>query len=263
MGHGMLTHTVVGHVPFAHAGGVRTPAAVFDRIFTVFLGLGTLVGIVVVSYTLYNAYAYRDTGADSSDTAADSSGKYERPEMGELPTGGGGGRKLFLSFGISAFIVLGLIVWTYSTLLYIESGPDSQQVQENALEIDVEGFQFGWSFTYPNGQTNSTLRVPRNEMILLNVTSRDVFHNFGSPELRFKTDAIPGQHTQTWFVGRQVGSYEAQCYELCGTGHSYMNTTVEVMARDDFTQWYDGTWAGSNSVRAANDTSPARVTGGA
>lgn len=257
----MLIHTVIRHLPIAHAGGVRTPAAVFDRIFTVFLGLGTLVGIVVVVYTLYNAYAYRDTGADAAGD--DGGGKYERPEMGELPTGGGGGKKLFLSFGISAVIVLLLIGWTYSTLLYIETGPDSQQVQENALEIDVEGYQFGWSFTYPNGQTNSTLRVPRNEMIMLNVTSRDVFHNIGSPELRFKTDAIPGQQTRTWFVGRQVGSYEANCYELCGTGHSYMNTTIEVMPRDEFDQWYGSRWAGSNGTGAANDTSAARVSGGA
>jgi cytochrome c oxidase subunit 2 len=246
----MIAHTVIRHVPLAHAGGVRTPAAVFDRIFTVFLGLGTLVGIVVVAYTLYNAYAYRDTGAGRS--AADSGEEtYDRPEMGELPTGGGG-RKLFLSFGISAVVVLSLIVWTYSTLLYIETGPDNQVVQENAIEVDVEGFQFGWAFTYPSGQTTSTtLRVPRNEMITLNVTSRDVFHNFGSPELRFKTDAIPGQHTQTWFVGRQVGSYEANCYELCGTGHSYMNATVEVMPRDEFYEWYNGTGTNQTNSGAA------------
>jgi cytochrome c oxidase subunit 2 len=230
----MLRHTVTNVFPVAHAGGVRTPAAVFNEIFTVFLGLGTLVGIVVVGYTLYNAYAYRDTGEASKADA-------DRPELGELPTGGGGGKKLFLSFGISAIIVLSLIVWTYSTLLYIETGPDSQQVQENGLEVDVEGYQFGWQFEYPNGQTTSgTLRVPQNEMVMLNVTSRDVFHNFGSPELRFKTDAVPGQSTQTWFVARETGSYEAKCYELCGTGHSYMNATVQVMPRDEFQQWYNG-----------------------
>lgn len=59
---GIVTHGTIRGIPFAHAGGVGTPAAVFERIFTVFLGLGTLVGIVVVAYTLYNAYAYRDTG---------------------------------------------------------------------------------------------------------------------------------------------------------------------------------------------------------
>lgn len=245
----MLIHTVLRFTPVAHAGGVRTPAAVFNRIFIVFLGLGTLVGVVVVAYTLYNAYAYRDTGKETKTDM-------ERPEMGELPTGGGGGKKLFLSFGISAIIVLSLIVWTYSTLLYIETGPDSQEVQENALEIQVEGYQFGWQFEYPNGKTNtSTLRVPQNEMIRLTVTSRDVFHNFGSPELRFKTDAVPGQETTTWFVGREAGTYDASCYELCGSGHSYMNATIEVMPRDQYQEW-------NQSTNPSGDASDARIAGG-
>ncbi|WP_226022267.1 cytochrome c oxidase subunit II [Halomicrobium salinisoli] len=217
-----------------HAGDVRTPEAVFERIFTVFLVLGALVGVVVVAYTVYNAYAYRD-GSGNGDGAG-----VDRPEPGELPTGGGGGKKLFLSFGISAIIVLSLIGWTYTTLLYIEQGPDDRQAQENAIEVDVEGFQFGWRFTYPNGQTNSTLTVPVNRMVVLNVTSTDVFHNFGAPELRVKTDAVPGQHTRTWFVARETGTYRAQCYELCGTGHSYMNADIRVVQQDRFRTWYDG-----------------------
>jgi cytochrome c oxidase subunit 2 len=219
----------------AHAGDIRTPASVFDNIFTVFLGLGTLVGIVVVAYTAYNAYAYRE-GSGKGEKA-----DVQRPEMGELPRGGGGGRKLFLSFGISAVIVLSLIAWTYMTLLYIETGPDDQVAQENAITVDVEGFQFGWEFQYPNGETASTLRVPVDRMIRLNVTSRDVFHNLGSPELRMKTDAIPGQTTTTWFVAQETGEYEAQCYELCGPGHSYMNATIDVMRQDDYQSWYANT----------------------
>ncbi len=217
-----------------HAGDVRTPEAVFERIFTVFLVLGALVGVAVIAYTVYNAYAYRDGSGNGDGVDVD------RPEPGELPTGGGGGKKLFLSFGISAIIVLSLIGWTYTTLLYIEQGPDDREARENALEIDVEGFQFGWQFTYPNGQTNSTLTVPVNRMVTLNVTSTDVFHNFGAPELRVKTDAVPGQHTRTWFVARETGTYRAQCYELCGTGHSYMNADIRVVEEDRFRAWYNG-----------------------
>ena len=251
MGLGMFIHTVVRTIPLAHAGGIRTPAAVFERIFTVFLGLGTLVGIVVVAYTLYNAYVYRDTGEERT-------AKRDRPEMGELPSGGGGGKKLFLSFGISAFIVLGLIIWTYSTLLYIENGPDDPEIQENAIEVDVEGYQFGWQFEYPDGETTTqTLVVPEDEMILLNVTSRDVFHNLGSPELRFKTDAVPGQYTRTWFVGQETGTYEANCYELCGSGHSYMNATIEVVPRDQYQHWGNET-----SAAAVDGNATAAVAGG-
>ncbi|MFB6309220.1 MAG: cytochrome c oxidase subunit II [Haloarculaceae archaeon] len=213
-----------------HAGDVRAPADVFGDIYTVFLWLGTLVGVVVITYTLYNAYKYRASKETEKEYDV------ERPQQGEIPTGGGGGRKLFVSFGISAIIVLSLIIWTYSALLHVETQP---QQAENALEIDVIGHQFSWEFVYPNGESRTgTLRVPQNRTVILNVTSADVFHNFGIPEFRTKTDAIPGQTTTTWFVGKETGTYAAHCYELCGSGHSYMDAEVVVMPRDEWQQWY-------------------------
>jgi len=97
----MASHSVPGDTlgPPLHGGDVRAPAAVFESIFEVFLVLGTLVGVVVVVYTLYYAVKYRAT--DGGDPYADS---VARPELGELPTGGTGGRKVFLSLGISAVI---------------------------------------------------------------------------------------------------------------------------------------------------------------
>jgi cytochrome c oxidase subunit 2 len=223
-------------VVLAGTGGIRAPAEVFNSIFVVFLGLGTLVGVVVITYTLYNAYKYRYQEDNDPDPDAD------RPELGELPHSGGKGKKLFLSFGLSAIIVLSLIVWTYASLIYIETQP-AQATEEGAdvLDVDVEGYQFGWDFTYPNGHTTSTLYVPADTVINLSVTSRDVFHNFGIPDQRVKTDAIPGQTTNAWFVAEETGSTEAACYELCGQGHSYMNAEVVVMEPDEFDDWYEGT----------------------
>jgi cytochrome c oxidase subunit 2 len=214
----------------------------------VFLALGTLVGIVVISYTLYNAYKYRYREGEDPAPEAD------RPELGELPSGGGKGKKLFLSFSLSAIIVVSLVVWTYGLLLYVENKP-TEYVQNNAnadaMTIDVVGFQFGWRFTYPNGHTTSgELRVPKNRMVMLNVTSTDVFHNFGIPEMKVKTDAIPGQTTETWFVPKQTGNYTAQCYELCGAGHSYMDAQVRVMERNEYSEWYQSTNGTSNGTQA-------------
>ena len=270
---------ILARFPVAHAGGVRTPADVFNDIFTVFLGLGTLVGVVVVAYTLYNAYKYRD--GDGAGVDAD----VERPEMGELPTGGGGGKKLFVSLTISAIIVVGLILWTYVALLYIETGPSSQDAQQQALTdgggvaeaaqtsqmnqsgqldpitIDVVGHQFSWEFIYPNGHSSTgELRVPKNRLIRLNVTSADVFHNIGAPELRFKADAVPGQQTRTWFVAKQTGTYEAQCYELCGSGHSYMTADIRVVTQNGYDQWYNQT-EGSGDQSTQNETSETETDG--
>lgn len=209
-----------------------TQVQLFEEIFLVFLILGTIVGVVVVTYTLYNAYKYRDRGTEMDDGI-------ERPILGELPTGEGGGRKLFISFALSAIIVIALIAWTYGALLYVEAGPTEQGTEDN-LDVDVVGYQFGWAFEYPNGyEQENELRVPADRVVTLTVTAEDVWHSFGIPDLRVKADAIPGQTTQTWFVAEEPGEYEAWCFELCGVGHSQMRADVIVMEPNEFEEWYD------------------------
>jgi len=238
------------------AGGVQLQSGliprgsrvnVFESIYGVFLVLGTLVGVVVVAYMLYNAYKYRA----EADKAPDA----ERPQLGELPKGSGGGRKLFMSFGASAIIVISLIAWTYGTLLYVEqdalSGNDIPGDGEDPIEVKVVGFQFGWEFQYTNVPghddgvtTRGELIVPEDRAIRLNVTADDVWHNFGVPELRVKSDAIPGQYTESWFVAEETtppgDPYVARCYELCGSGHSQMHADVNVTTQSDFSAWYSG-----------------------
>ncbi|UPV76530.1 cytochrome c oxidase subunit II (plasmid) [Halorussus limi] len=226
-----------------------TRVEVFRQIFTVFLVLGTLVGVVVVGYMVYNAYKYRDDDVPAGDARGD-----DAPRVGELPSGGGGGRKLFLSFGLSTIIVVSLIAWTYGTLLYVEKNPPGDG--EEDVEIEVVGFRFGWEFVYPNGHTSNTLRVPEGQTIHLSVTSEDVFHTFGVPELRVKTDAIPGQTTDTWFLANETGSYEARCFELCGAGHSYMTAEVVVMEPDEYRSWYENASSSNSSALDAPPEAP-------
>lgn len=227
-------------------GGTR--ANVFQEIFTVFLVLGTIVGIVVVGYMLQKAYKYRAAASPSED-------EISRPTLGEIPEGGGGGRKLFVSFTLSAVIVISLITWTYFTLLYVEDPGPSEF--ENEIDVEVIGHQFYWEFVYENGvSTTETLRVPENTRVNIEVTSADVFHNFGVPELRAKADAIPGETTTTWFMANEPGTYAAHCYELCGGGHSYMNAEVVVMEQDEFESWYAQTMNESSNQSETLETIP-------
>lgn len=220
-------------LPLQAGRGFRTTGEAFQEIYTVFLILGTIVGVVVISYMIYNAYKYRDENGDVKRDV-------DTPDPGELPTEEGGGKKLLLSFTLSAVIVISLVGWTYFTLLYIEDGPDAPP--EERIEVNVTAFQWGFNFEYPNGHTTTgTLRVPRGEVIWLEVTSDDVFHNIGIPEFRRKTDAIPGQTTSMWFVAEETGEYRAACYELCGSGHSFMTADVVVMEPSEFREWYSNT----------------------
>lgn len=229
------------------SAAIQPRYSIFGQVFTVFLALGTVVFIVVTVYMLYSAYKFR-SGSESSKKVPED----ERPQLGEIPTGGGGGKKLALSFTLSAIIVLSLIIWTYGLLLQVETGA-AQTDAADKIEVDVVGYQFGWEFTYENGHTTqNTLRVPKGTVVQLQVTSRDVFHAIGSPPLRFKADAIPGQQTDTWFIAEETGTYEAQCYELCGAGHSYMIAEIIVMEPDAYQEWYEGT---SGSDGGSNNNS--------
>jgi len=235
--------TAGGWFPVGQAGGVsQTPEALFQQIFTVFVVLGSLVGIVVIGYMLYNAYKYRaGTGRGAE---ADDSKKVTRPEPGQIPTGSGGGKKLFLSFGISAVIVLSLIVWTYSALLFVETTPEQQ---ESDLTVEVVGEQFAWQFHYPNGETSvNEMVVPEGAMVELEVSTADVFHNFNIPKFRTGADAMPGHTLETWFVADERGNFTAECREICGAGHSGMNAQVRVVSQEEFEEWYGGSASGSN-----------------
>jgi cytochrome c oxidase subunit 2 len=228
----------------------RDQVDVFSELYLVFLVLGTIVGVIVISYVVYNAYKYR-TDAPDAEGKYDIEEEYDddvvRPQLGELPTSGKGGKKLFLSFGISAIIVLGLIIYSYSLLLHVE---DTDQFEED-MRVEVEGFQFGWEYQYENGFTTANeLIVPAEEAVVLEVTSRDVMHNYGIPGLRAKTDAMPGQTTTTWFEADGPGEHQAICFELCGNGHSSMREDVIVVPADEFMhtddpeefeQWYQET----------------------
>jgi cytochrome c oxidase subunit 2 len=233
---------------------------VFRQIYWVFLVLGTIVGVVVVAYMLYNAYRYRDTG----DAGRAEEEGVDRPSLGELPSGGGKGRKLFLSLVLSAVIVISLIAWTYGTLLYVESPADSTGDDVEEIEVQVVGRQFIWEFIYPNGHRSvGELRVPEDTRVELTVTSADVFHNFGAPGLRVKTDAIPGQTTDTWFMADERGTYTVKCYELCGSGHSSMNAQVVVMSDESFESWYAETGNATNAGNATDAPNGTNATGGA
>ena len=212
----------------------QTRVDVFELIFLVFLGLGTLVGVVVVTYTLYNAYKYRD-GEDGTEDPYES----ERPTLGELPVGGTGGKKLFLSFGLSAIIVVSLIIWTYGMLLYVEDGPDELEGNDH-LEIDVEAeaFSFAYSYEYQGQEASMTndLVLPAGEPVAIEVTPRDGWHTFGISQERVKADAIPGEYHTTWFVAEDIGEFEnaVECFELCGVGHSGMQHDLTVIDADLF-----------------------------
>jgi cytochrome c oxidase subunit 2 len=248
-----LTLQTVGAAPRVLQAS-RTQVDVFNLLYQTFLILGTLVGVVVISYMVYNAYKYRTDAStpegqyDVDEESIAETESYEsvaRPELGEVPSQADSdtGKKVFLSFSISAVIVLGLIIFAYWNLLYIEDVSATED-PEDAMEVQVVGNQFNWEYTYPGGYSTDTLVAPANRQVGINATSchpgtcdGDVMHNWGVRDLRAKTDAMPGTYTETWFQADEPGNHTAICYELCGSGHSTMRGDVRIVSVEEFRDW--------------------------
>ncbi len=115
-----------------------------------------------------------------------------------------------------------------------------RKVPENAYEITVEGFMWGWNITYPEGvKTLNELRVPLNQPIKVTLKSKDTLHAFFIPAFRVQEEAIPGRKTYFWFLPDRIGEYHAFCTEFCGTRHSLMRAKVIVMEEGEFRKWIE------------------------
>jgi len=109
---------------------------------------------------------------------------------------------------------------------------------QDAYEVNVEGFMWGWNITYPEGiKTTNELRVPVGRPVKVNLTSKDVLHAFYIPDFRIQEEAIPGRTTYVWFNPVKAGEYPAYCTEFCGSGHSLMLAKVIAMEKTDFDAW--------------------------
>jgi cytochrome c oxidase subunit II len=110
----------------------------------------------------------------------------------------------------------------------------------NSITIHVTGFQWGWNFTYPDGRfAVGNLTVPAGRVIILNITSRDVYHTFGIPSLAVKEDAIPGKVNQLWFEVPTPTVYidGIHCFQLCGVGHAFMMANLTVVSQASWDAW--------------------------
>ncbi len=81
------------------------------------------------------------------------------------------------------------------------------------------------------------LHVPVDRNVIIDLSSKDVIHNFCLPDMRIAQDAIPGQIIPMWFKPIKTGSYEVICGQLSGLGHYAMKGTVVVDTPDEYQAW--------------------------
>jgi cytochrome c oxidase subunit 2 len=114
-----------------------------------------------------------------------------------------------------------------------------------AMRIRVNGQQYVWRYTYPDGDDNvlndtfayETMVVPTNTTIVLDIEAQDVAHSWWVPKLGGKFDAVPGHTNHTWFKVPAPGVFRGQCAELCGRNHANMVAQVRAVEPAEFERW--------------------------
>jgi cytochrome c oxidase subunit 2 len=133
---------------------------------------------------------------------------------------------------------------------------------ENALGIEVVGYQWWWSVKYKNPQpslevmTANELHVPVGRPIVISLKSFDVIHSFWVPNLHGKVDLIPGRENLVTLQVDKAGIYRGQCAEYCGLQHAHMAFTVIAEDSDAFERWLT-----AQRVSAPQPSSPEQTHG--
>jgi cytochrome c oxidase subunit 2 len=79
--------------------------------------------------------------------------------------------------------------------------------------------------------------IPVNKDIIVSVTSLDVIHSFKVLPLRVTQDAIPGMRIPFHFMATKTNTYQINCAQLCGVGHSTMKGILKVVPQAEFDTW--------------------------
>ena len=149
---------------------------------------------------------------------------------------------ILIILGDIVLIYFAVQVW-YNVKQYTPEPPEGETV----LEIDIIAQQWAWTFVHPGADnilgneddiaTIDELTVEANRVVVFNLKSKDVMHDFSVPVLRLKQDAIPGRVIRGWFEATKTGDYDVQCAEMCGIGHGIMPATIHIQSKDDHANW--------------------------
>jgi cytochrome c oxidase subunit 2 len=82
--------------------------------------------------------------------------------------------------------------------------------------------------------TINRLNLPVGKPVIVYLSTKDVVHSFGLPQMRVKQDATPGIVQPVAFTPTLVGEWDIACSQLCGLGHFRMRGVYTIQAQADF-----------------------------
>ena len=221
------------------------------NLFVPILIAAIIVGIAIIVATVFLAIKFR-----------------YRPGKNENPRQIHGNTRLEIGWTIIPALVLAIIaVPTVATIFDLAQNPGP-----SALQVNVEGKQWWWQFSYPDAKvvTADELIIPTGRDVFVHLSACDgtgstktcnVIHSFWVPELAGKRDVVPG-HTNTMTLSAdKPGTYLGECAEYCGLSHANMRFRVIAKSPADFQQWLSEQQQGPvNPLYEPDGTTPAGPT---
>lgn len=223
----LLQTAAYADTPMAYTVGFGTKNYAVVSLLWALLIVSLLVIAIVSGLVLAGLIRHRDAPASNDPHQV----PIARPERGL--------GWIYVGSGISAAVLVGAAIWTFSTLAAV-SGPP----RDSKLKIHVIGHQWWWEVRYDSDDpsriftTANEIHIPTGEPVRFDLSSVDVIHSFWVPELSGKTDLIPGQQNQTWLEADRPGTYRGQCGEYCGLQHAHMALSVIAEPPARFQSWW-------------------------
>ncbi|MBF0567299.1 cytochrome c oxidase subunit II [Candidatus Magnetominusculus dajiuhuensis] len=212
----LLTAALFVSLPYAAAAAERVadPVKAWNNHFKTWAVVSIVVYLVVTVPLIYFVFKYK---------------RRHKDETGAYIVGNTALEILWTIVPMIIIIMLGVQSWAVFN--------DLRDVPKDHIEVKAVGFMYGFEMYSPEGiKTINELRVPVGN-VKVNLSSKDVIHDFALPAFRTREDMVPGENTYLWFSAKEPGEYPVYCAEYCGSGHSSMLAKVIVMKQEDYDAW--------------------------
>jgi cytochrome c oxidase subunit 2 len=165
-------------------------------------------------------------------------------------------------------LVAEIVLLAFFSIPFWSANVDALPAQHDSTTVRVVAEQFAWNVHYPGadgefGRTDAKLVNPDNPIgldrndpsgkddittinrlnlpvgkpVIVFLSSKDVVHSFGLPQMRVKQDAVPGIVQPVWFTPTATGRWDIACSQLCGIAHYRMKGIYTVQTQAQYDAW--------------------------
>ncbi|HIN85614.1 MAG TPA: hypothetical protein EYN06_03955, partial [Myxococcales bacterium] len=135
---------------------------------------------------------------------------------------------------VNSIIDLNEAFWNFDKA---ESDPEAVRIEINARQWAWQGRYAGNDTLFNNADDVTVLnhiRIPVDTPIIMQLGAVDVIHSLYLPNLRVKSDVVPGTITRVWFTAKETGDFDIACAQHCGTHHYKMKGTLSILSKEEY-----------------------------